>query len=192
MFSQRSSENNQLFLFLKAVLIAAVCLLIFGVYQLVKTQNAKQEPILVENIELPQEKIVVEISGAVKKPGVYRLQEGSRVIDLVKRSGGITDEADLIKLAEDLNMARLLKDEDRIFISFDGQKNINDNMNDQSNGEISINSASQSQLEELDGIGEKRALEIILQRPYQSVDELLEKEVLSKTLFEKIKDDVKL
>lgn len=192
MFSQRSSENNQLFLFLKAVLIAAVCLLIFGVYQLVKTQNAKQEPILVENIELPQEKIVVEISGAVKKPGVYRLEEGSRVIDLVKRSGGITDEADLIKLAEDLNMARLLKDEDRIFISFDGQKNINDNMNDQSNGEISINSASQSQLEELDGIGEKRALEIILQRPYQSVDELLEKEVLSKTLFEKIKDDVKL
>lgn len=192
MFSQRSSENNQLFLFLKAVLIAAVCLLIFGVYQLVDTQNAKQEPILVEKIELTQEKIVVEISGAVKKPGVYRLEEGSRVIDLVKRSGGITDQADLIKLAGDLNMAQLLKDEDRIFISFDGQKNINDNMNDQSNGEISINSASQSQLEELDGIGEKRALEIILQRPYQSVEDLLEKEVLSKTLFEKIKGDIKL
>ena len=57
---------------------------------------------------------------------------------------------------------------------------------------ISINNASQSQLEELDGVGEKRALEIILQRPYQSIDELTDKNVVSKTLIENNKDKLKL
>lgn len=189
MFDQESTKNQQVVSIFKIILFVAVSLLIFGVYQLVNVQTEQEMPVLVEEIKLPQESFVVEISGAVKYPGVYRLEKGSRVIDLIKKAGGITDEADIIKIAEELNMASILEDEDRIFVSFAGTMAVSASPTD---GKISLNSATQTQLEELEGIGEKRALEIILQRPYQSIDELLEKKVVSETIWENIKNDLKL
>jgi DNA uptake protein ComE-like DNA-binding protein len=53
---------------------------------------------------------------------------------------------------------------------------------------ISINNAEGKSLETLPGIGEKRASDIIANRPYSSINELLSKEVLSQTLFDSIKE----
>ena len=57
---------------------------------------------------------------------------------------------------------------------------------------ISINSASQAELEALAGIGEKRAEDIISNRPYQNLEELLSKAVLSETLFSDLKNQLQL
>ena len=57
-------------------------------------------------------------------------------------------------------------------------------------GKININTASQAQLESLWGIGEKRAADIIANRPYQSIDELVTKAKIPKSVVEKIKDKI--
>lgn len=59
-------------------------------------------------------------------------------------------------------------------------------------GQISINQASAKELESLDGIGEKRAADIIENRPYQQLLDLVEKKVISETIFNKIQNKLKL
>ena len=53
---------------------------------------------------------------------------------------------------------------------------------------VNINTATKSELDALEGIGEVKSSKIIENRPYKSVDELLEKECIGKTTFNKIKD----
>lgn len=57
---------------------------------------------------------------------------------------------------------------------------------------ISINKASISELDSLDGIGEVRAKQIIEGRPYKELDELVQKKIIYKSTYEKIKDDIEL
>jgi len=59
-------------------------------------------------------------------------------------------------------------------------------------GLVSINSGTQAELEELPGIGPVTAGKIIDNRPYGSVQELLERKIVGKTTFEKIKDLITL
>jgi len=60
------------------------------------------------------------------------------------------------------------------------------------NGQISINQASTKDLESLEGIGEKRAADIIKNRPYQQLSDLVEKKVLTETIFNNIQNRLKL
>ena len=57
---------------------------------------------------------------------------------------------------------------------------------------ISINTATTAQLESLAGIGQKRATDIIAGRPYQQLQEVVDRGVLSKTVFEQIKQQLTL
>jgi competence protein ComEA len=67
-----------------------------------------------------------------------------------------------------------------------------ENTTAQPNSKISINNASHAELDSLDGIGQVRAQKIIDNRPYTTLDELVQKKVLYKSTFEKIKDDIEL
>ena len=65
-----------------------------------------------ENIEVKEEKILVDIKGEIKKPGVYELDKGSIVEDLIKLAGGITDKGTL----DTINRAQELKKNEAILI----------------------------------------------------------------------------
>src|SRR3989344_963036 len=60
--------------------------------------------------------IVVEISGAVNKPGVYEFSEGGRVNDLLNKAEGVQDDADLLWVEKVINKAAVLKDGQKIYI----------------------------------------------------------------------------
>lgn len=146
--------------------------------------------------------IVVEISGAIIKPGVYRLSAGSRMDDLLVAAGGLAVVADREYVSRNINRAAKLLDGQKIYVpevgEVDGQGNEqSSHRNGKGSGGsvgvntlININTASLSQLDKLPGIGSVRAGAIINGRPYLSVDELVSKKILPKSVFEKIRDQI--
>jgi len=184
-------------LLIGVVIVIGIGFIFFGLWLVASGPERKQETILSPLIEESRDEIIVEIAGAVENPGTYQMGEGSRVSDLVKEAGGFSRRVDRTYLATQLNLAKKVVDEEKVYIKFFGEdlntskSNLNEEVTNSSNL-ISINNATQSQLEELDGVGEKRALEIILQRPYQSIDELVSKSVVSASVIENNKGRLKL
>ena len=116
----------------------------------------------------------VYVTGAVKDPGVYTLEDGDRLGQLVEAAGGAADDADL----EAINLAALLRDEDHWHIPRIGEApKVSTAGAANPVGRIDVNSATPVQLEGLPGIGEVKARSIIQYRetngPFASVDDLL-------------------
>lgn len=134
--------------------------------------------------------IKVDIQGAVKKPGIYQLKIGQRIADLIASASGFTKDADSIFVAKNLNLATELKDQDKIYIPFLAEENLETKASNSSSvqsvektGLISINQASLSELQTLSGIGAVKAQGIIDNRPYTNVDDLVSKKVISENLL---------
>ena len=147
--------------------------------------------------------IFVDIQGAVQNPGVYELPANSRINDLLIRAGGLSASADREWVSKNINLAQKLQDSSKIYIP--NQKEVRQfggpalsttaggevaGVSGAIAGKININTASQAQLESLWGIGEKRAADIIANRPYQSIEELVTKAKIPKSVVEKIKDKI--
>lgn len=141
--------------------------------------------------------IIVEISGAVQNPGVYSFDANARINDLVNSAGGLSQDADTDWVDKNINRAAPLKDGTKIYIPTSGEQSTSENANisgavsgDSSyyitpeQNSININTATQSELESLWGIGPVTAKNIIEQRPYSSVEELLSKKILKKNVYE--------
>ncbi|AKM81817.1 MAG: Competence protein ComEA [Candidatus Pacebacteria bacterium GW2011_GWF2_38_9] len=140
--------------------------------------------------------IKVDIQGAVKKPGIYQLEIGQRLSDLIALADGFDPDADQAYVAKTLNLATELKNQDKIYIPFfeeveDSSNNDNGNVATsvdlESSDLISINQSTATQLKTLSGIGEVKAQAIIDARPYASLEELVSKSVLSENLFNDLK-----
>ena len=140
--------------------------------------------------------LVVEIVGAVTRPGVYRLPDGSRIGELVTAAGGYSARVDVDRASSELNLAALLADGDQVRVPARG-----DAAAQPGNGDgppsaggpgdpIELNTATSAQLEELPGIGPATAAKIIAAReeqPFTSVDELRSRGVLGEKSFEKVR-----
>lgn len=138
--------------------------------------------------------ISVDVSGAVNKPGVYQLKDGSRIEDAIKTAGGFSKNSNQEYISKYLNMAQKLSDGSKIYVSYEGET-VSGSATGSVAGvsvqtKVNINTASQTELEALPGIGPVTASKIISDRLYGSVDELLTKKVVSKAVFEKIKDAI--
>ncbi len=154
-------------------------------------QKAKQFPkeSLVESVKL----ISVDVSGAVKKPGVYQLQEGKRIEDVIKLAEGFADNANQEYISKYLNLAQKLVDGSKVYIPQEGEQSTVANVPagiTAVNTKVNINTASQAEIEALPGIGPVTAAKIISSRPYQNIEELTSKKVVGQAVFEKIKDQV--
>ncbi len=131
--------------------------------------------------------ITVEIKGEVINPGVYIIEAGSIVLDLVKKAGGYTAEADIDKIIQ----CTKLKDGDCLRVNKKGAVAANNQnassqvaasasvitASDNNAGlKVDINSATKEELMKLDGIGETRAQKIIEYRekngPFKSTEDL--------------------
>ncbi len=141
-------------------------------------------------IDLPsatdQGPIEVYITGAVAEPGVYEVEAGDRVIDVLFEAGGHTDDADL----EAINLALRVNDEDQIVVPRFGQDV--SNVAGTTSAKININTASAGELDALPGIGEVYSQQIVVSRetngPYVSSEELVERKVIPRSTYERIRD----
>ena len=139
------------------------------------------------------QKITVDIEGAVVNPGVYTVKSDSRIQDGLIAAGGMSASADREKVAKSLNLAAKLTDGAKIFIPAEGEElaaSGTQGVMGASSDRVNINDASQSQLEDLPGIGKTTADKIIGNRPYTSVDDLLSKKIVGQKVFTQIKDKI--
>ena len=178
------------------IIIIVLLVIVFIIFNKDSEEIQLEEEIIKteENI-LEEEKIVseivkVDIKGAVKNPGVYEVEENSRVSDVIDISGGLTNEADtsVINLSKNVidEMVIIIYTKDEIEEMKKGSTsikyiekecicpklendaciensidNIPNNNSSSTDSKISLNNASIDELMTLDGIGEKKAQAII-------------------------------
>ena len=136
----------------------------------------------------------VHISGEILKPGVYQINEGDRLDDLVKKAGGLTQKADIDRI----NLALILEDQMRIIIPNidDENKDTNTEFINKSSGseKININTADKSELMNLPNIGEKRADAIIEYREnkkFEKIEDIKNVSGIGDKFFESLKDSIR-
>ena len=146
-------------------------------------------------------KIMVHVTGQVKDQGVVLLDEGSRIVDAIEAAGGETDDADLAKL----NLAYVLNDGEKIYVPSKSEQNQEieyvttasggDSMSSNSSI-ININTAGQTELMELPGIGESIANKIIAYREengkFKTIEDIKNVPGIGDSKFANIKDMIKV
>lgn len=165
--------------------------------------NINEDKIIDE--EKKETTYIIHISGAVNNEGVYKINENSRISDAIELAGGLKEDADISKI----NLAYKLEDGMKIFIpnindnkeyeenditeEFIEYQNKSDNTNNNSkNSKVNINTATQTQLETLPGIGPSTALKIINYRiekgKFSKIDDIKNVSGIGNGKFDKIKD----
>jgi len=151
----------------------------------------KKEEIVVKN------RIFVDIGGEVLYPGLYELDEGSRIYDVITLAGGVTEEASL----DDVNLAYILSDGIKVTIPkrdknakntkkpviYTGASNIGESY-------VNINTATIEELCKLDGIGESIAQKIINYREskgkFKAKEELKNVPGIGESKYNLLKNDI--
>lgn len=192
--------------------LAGLFLLGVGVLSVVvlslKQSEPKVEILSTDESSLEESgEMMVDVEGAVEKPGVYKLVADARVNDALVAAGGLSAEADREWISRYINLAQPLKDGIKVYIPFiDERADKGLLTTDQSGakvqqgeiiglsekGKININTASVSELDSLWGIGEKRAQDIIGNRPFEAIEELRDKKIIPTNVFERIKEEISI
>lgn len=165
--------------------------------------NSEKENNEIEEIkeEVTNEKnmVIIHIAGAVKKEGVIEIEENARIADVIEKAGGLTKEADLT----DVNLAYSVKDGQKIYIPSVKDKEkatiVSSGMGEDEaisseEKRVNINTATQTQLEELSGIGPSTASSIISYRQekgkFKSIDEIKNVSGIGEAKYNKIKENI--
>lgn len=139
---------------------------------------------------------VVHICGEVRNPGVYQMEAGQRLYELVELAGGYTEAAaaDYLNLAQAVSdgMKIIVPDRDQLLqqeedpYGSEGQP--------EGNGKVNLNTATKEQLMTLTGIGEARAGDIIRYREekgnFMQIEDIMNISGIKEAAFQKIKDDI--
>lgn len=139
----------------------------------------------------------VYIAGAVRRPGVYTVQDGDRVADVLEAAGGPGEDANLLAI----NLAKRLRDEDAVIVPRLGETVVSTEAGNPLAGSASIvpgplnlNTAGAAALEALPGIGAVRAARIIDSRtkdgPFRSPADLVARKLVSQSVLDGFKDQV--
>ncbi len=175
------------------VLVTLIAVTGFGAFVLVTSQPQKvslsdKEPSEAAEVSVNQAKIFVHIAGKVKHPGIYQLDSGARVFDVVLLAGGFTKKAN----QSSINLARVVTDGEQIVIGSGASQEILNN----SQSFISLNQSSVSTLEDLPGVGPALAGRIVDWREanggFKSKEDLLNVAGIGDKLYSSIKDLVTL
>ncbi len=196
-----------------AIIVTIVSLIIYaGNNQIKEDVSNDFEASLSPKIK--QADIFVDVSGAIKKPNLYQVKSGTRIKEVVDKAGGLSDDADVMYFNRNFNLARIVSDQEKIYIpsineinggifiqnqkTFDyispvavGDMNISPT-SVTNNQLININNATIEELDQLPGIGQVTANKIITNRPYFTLEELITKKVVNMGAFEKIKELVSI
>lgn len=159
--------------------------------------NNKPEPATVESSEISDEtgesgEIFVDIDGAVKKPGVYKVSAGTRLFQVIELAGGLTDDAS----TQSLNRAEQVYDGQKITIfssvsspESEGSQEAEAGIK---GGKVNINSADSVTLQTIPGIGPSKAARIIEYRDsqgrFKKIEDIKNVTGIGDMTFENIKD----
>lgn len=212
---KRSDKKSYIYIL---VLIISITI---GIYMFSTKENDNiDEEIIIEktNETAKDNNIIVYITGCINNPGVYEMQEENRISDLIEKVGGFTKEAD----TNNINLAYKLEDEMKIYIpSKNETKNqLEEKANYQEDSEtytsrgksdleskedshnysktqkVNINTASQTELETLPGIGPATALKIIEYRKekgkFKSIEDIKNIKGIGESKYNKIKELIKI
>lgn len=212
------------------IVISVIALIIYEVA--IKKENLIENITDINTIETSEEnetkeqekvditkKIMVYITGEVKNPGIYELEENSRIKDVIEKAGGLKETADIT----DINLATILQDEDKITIptkdktmeekqnteriqSNKQSKTTEKSQNTTSistnttgknqNTKVNINTATQTELETLPGIGQSTASKIVSYRKengkFKSIEEIKKVNGIGESKYKKIKELIKV
>ena len=212
----------------KYVITIFLFMLIIFYIVFVKVNLKSKEKNLVDNqvvinevekveVDLKDDLVYVDIKGAVKKPGVYKINSDKKIIDVITIAGGLMENAN----TDNINLSKKVTDEMVIIIYTDDEvKNsnivdtvikvidkecvcpniqndgcINTEINDSItnvNNIININTATLEELMSINGLGEAKAKAIIKYREengyFKIIDDLLNVSGIGEALFEKIKE----
>ncbi|HHT7659156.1 TPA: helix-hairpin-helix domain-containing protein [Streptococcus suis] len=149
--------------------------------QTAQTSSSQEqtEEINTEASEEPSQ-LVIDVKGAVEKPGLYTLEAGARVNDAVEAAGGLTSQAN----PKSINLAQKLSDEAVVYVASKDENisvvtstTASSAMSPEGNeGKVNLNTATEADLQTISGIGAKRATDIIAYREanggFKSVDDL--------------------
>jgi len=186
--------------------LSGLFLLLVGIFSAVALSLKEQGSDGVEIISVSdeekegKEEILVDVSGAVQSPGLYKLDSDARINDALIVAGGLSAEADRDWFQKTVNLAQRLKDGVKIYIPFQGETSsqqigTGEVAGEQTSvfvnkGKIDLNSASSSELETLSGIGPAYAQKIIQARPFSSIEDILKISGIGEKTFQKIKDQI--
>lgn len=140
------------------------------------------------------EKIFVDVKGAVKHPGVFETTKDKRIKDLIEEAGGLLDDAD----TSTLNLSQKVKDQMVIYILKHGEKpkKISDSSSSSNTDVININTANKEQLMKISGVGKTKAEAIIAHREkngdFKKKEDITKVRGIGKSTFEKIKDKIEV
>ena len=194
----------------KSVILAFVCslvLIIGGLFYFNKNKTEDYSGVSFSNIsnetnnkdekaeDKHDEKIFVDVKGAVKHPGVFETTKDKRVKDLIEEAGGLLDDAD----TSTLNLSQKVKDQMVIYVLKHGEKpkQISDSGSSSSNTDvININTANLEQLMKISGVGKTKAEAIISYREkngdFKKKEDITKVRGIGKATFEKIKDKIEV
>ncbi len=209
------------------IFIIIISFTIVGVYKVRTEKKNKKDKIIIEKKSLSkkteeekvEEQYKVDIKGQINFPGIYSLNQNSRVIDVIELAGGLTENADtsVINLSKKINDEMVIivysKEEVQDFkrikeienvveekcIQKDENSLINDaciNTENKISKKISINSSTLEELMTLPGIGESKAKDIIDYRekngPFEKIEDLTKVNGIGENTIAQIKEDITL
>lgn len=212
-----------------SILLLIIIIIVFSVLSYQK-EPEETEPLIIEEKkqkkdtkkakEEKEQVVKVDIKGAINLPGIYSLTSSSRVIDVIEKAGGLTENAD----TSVINLSKKLTDEMVIIIytkaevrNFEetkereatvqekcNQKDQNALKNDacitttpnKVSGKVSINTGTVEELMTLTGIGEARAKDIITYRekngPFKKIEDIKNVTGIGENIFAQIKENITL
>ena len=194
----------------KSIILAFVCslvLIIGGLFYFNQNKTEDYSGVSFSNIsneinnkdekaeDKHDEKIFVDVKGAVKHPGVFETTKDKRVKDLIEEAGGLLDDAD----TSTLNLSQKVKAQMVIYVLKHGEKpkQISDGGSSSSNADvININTANKEQLMKISGVGKTKAEAIISYREkngdFKKKEDITKVRGIGKATFEKIKDKIEV
>lgn len=171
--------------------------LLIGAYFFI---NRFEQP---KSAKTEQQKITVDVSGAVNQPGVYELMEGQIIEDAINMANGLADTADLMLMAKIINRAALVQNHSKIYIPIIGdtaasisttENTPNTSTNSSLSSIININTASANELDRLSGIGPIIANRIIDYRQkhgaFKRKEDIVKVSGIGSAMYAKIKDRI--
>lgn len=142
--------------------------------------------------------IIVDVKGAVRHPGVYTMKDGDRLIDAINAAGGYLPDAN----SKMINHAMKLTDEFFIYIPEEGEEMTEMPLtvvqsplsNSTEDAKVNINTATESELMTISGIGPSKAEAIIRYREehglFSSIESLTEVSGIGQKTFEKLEHSI--
>ncbi|MEA4921765.1 MAG: helix-hairpin-helix domain-containing protein [Eubacteriaceae bacterium] len=208
-FTKEYIAENKVKLFKRGIVVlialAAVFVFFFRTGDPDEIPVEKSKVTAEAHTEKEEKTIIVDVSGQVNTPQVIELKSGSRVSDAIDKAGGLTEKADI----SNINRAAEIKDGEKIYIPAKGENaeaaasgtasqagsgTEAGTSAQAASGKVNINSASNSELQTLTGVGPATAEKILLYRSqnggFKKLEDLKNVNGIGDKTFEKLKDHI--